>query len=210
MPTTTYRILGNPTNTLPYTISNGTVTSFNQSTGEYIWTPNTNYAGTAVEFTIEGLCDGVVLPTPFNNATQTITVNPPTAVLNITNSTGGSPNLTPVCGSGNIYKANFVWTPASVISPITYQWTLVGNPGRYATTTSTTADFVTVDVTNPPFSTPNIGPVVLQVVANTPFGSYTQSITIDAVCGSVVSDNLTTPINTPITFNPTLNDISCS
>lgn len=58
---TTYKIQGNPTNILPWATVNGQITAFDVNTEIYSWSPNTNYAGTALEFNIEIYCDAVLL-----------------------------------------------------------------------------------------------------------------------------------------------------
>lgn len=195
---TTYQIQGNPLNTLPFATLNGQITAFDQTTGIFTWAPNSNYIGTADEFTYELLCDGIVT----DSALVNIEVTAPTANTSITNSLGGVANLTPVCGSTNSYLANISFTPAATLTPITYLWSVTSGG---AITGSNSA--ASVDVTT---NTGFTGTYTLTVDITTPIGVFTKSIVFDVQCATAVNDSVTTLVNTPVTFNVSTNDTPCS
>lgn len=190
MATTSFSIATNP--------ANGTLSTFNATTGQVTYTPNNNYTG-ADSFTYNILCDGVIVDT----ATVNITIAPQTGVQAITNTSGGTPVLDPKCGQSVLYKSTTVFTPASpAISPITYAWS-TNNAGAIVTNGSTD----TATVTFAPGLIGNVGITVVQV---TPFETLTTTITVSVKCADAVSDTVSTFANTPIIISLSTNDVVCN
>ena len=69
---TTYQITGNPSNSLPHATVHGTITTFNQATGEFTWIHNPGVTGVFLnEFSYDLLCDGIFQDT--GNVSITVT-----------------------------------------------------------------------------------------------------------------------------------------
>lgn len=65
---TSYRLQGNPSNTLPYVTVHGQVTVFNQTTGAFTWQPNLNLIGIFInEITYNLLCNNSIVDTAFES-----------------------------------------------------------------------------------------------------------------------------------------------
>jgi hypothetical protein len=203
MATTTVKIkygVGLYSPTLPFNTLNGQVIAFNESNGSVTWQPNNNYSGISTqEFQYEIFCDNI----PSGQvANVLITVTPQTGVIDITDGLGGLPNLTPICGTINVYKSSIVFTPAlPIVSPITYLWTVTSG---FTINSGQGTDTINL-LTNSGFG--GIG--TLTITATTPFEVLTNTINLDAICATAVNDNVTTTVNTPITFNISLNDSPC-
>jgi hypothetical protein len=204
MATTTVKIIVSPgvyTTTVPFATPHGTVTAFNSSTGAVTWVPNTNYSGTsATEFSYEIFCDNVASGAIAN---VNIAVTAQTGVIDITNTTGGLPELAPKCGTINTYKAPIVFTPGTpAVSPIAYTWSTTTG---FTISSGQGTDTVGL-TTNAGFG----GVGTLTITAVTPFETLTKTISLDAICATAVNDVFVTTANTPITFNISLNDTVCA
>jgi hypothetical protein len=199
MAVTTFQLTGNPTNILPQVTTNGTITAFNQTTGAYTWEPTNNITGTFTnEVPYEILCDGLEV----SSATVSFTVNSQTGIQTITNSSGGLPNLTPICGQTVNYKSNLVFTPAlPIVSPITYLWSTSVGGSVISPTASSTNIIFTAGFT---------GNVTITLITTTPFETINTNILVTVKCAIANPDTVITPVNTPVTLNVSINDVVCN
>ena len=175
--------------------SYGTLANFNAATGLITYTPNLNFFGSD-SFSYQILCDNELL----DLVEVHITVNPPNGSVNITDVLGNAPQLEVTCGSAHIYKAALSSNLSQLNgNDVNYHWTLpdgLSSPN------------VNVESLSISFGETVMGSKTLLLTVDTPFGTYTKSVSINVVCASGSNLLLSTAVNTDVNgqlTNPTSN-----